>query len=353
MIEKTHALVLAGGSGTRFWPVSRMNRPKQFLDVLGIGKTLLQATIERVNQLLPLERIWLSANQQHQHLIETQTPHIPPERRLYEPLQRNTAPSILYAVEVIARQFPEALMWILPADHFIPDQEEFLRLIESIINNCDFSEAIFTIGIRPSHPHTGYGYIQFIPKPTLCKPVKTFTEKPSKELAELFIQSGDFLWNSGMFLARAAVLKEAFSQFAPDLYEIFSDMDLSDPSSLLKAFQQAPAISFDYAIMEKYPTVMVIEGNFRWWDLGGWNAIHEVSPHDQWGNSSYAQVRTQSVKECLFFSDNPKKIIVAEGLSGYLIIDTADALLILPRSQEQSIRDWVQRLRTEGNSEYL
>ncbi|MEN3040012.1 MAG: sugar phosphate nucleotidyltransferase [Bacteroidia bacterium] len=354
MIEKTHVLILAGGSGTRFWPVSRANRPKQFLDVLGTGRTLLQATVERVSRLIPLDRIWVCANQQHKPLIETQIPHTLPERRLYEPFQRNTAPSILHAVEVIGRQFPEALIWIVPADHFIPDEDEFIRLIQAIIQNCDFSgDAIFTIGIRPTHPHTGYGYIQFVPKPSLCKPVKTFTEKPSEELARLFFQSGEFLWNSGMFLARTAVFRQAFSQFAPDLYEIFSDTDLSDQEALIRAFQQAPSISFDYAIMEKYPIVMVVEGNFRWWDLGGWNAIHEVSPHDQWGNSSYARVRLHSVKDCLFFSDNPDKIIVADGLSGYLVIDTADALLILPRSQEQTIREWVQHLRTEGEVKYL
>ncbi|MCX8112767.1 MAG: sugar phosphate nucleotidyltransferase [Bacteroidia bacterium] len=353
MIAQTHAVILAGGSGTRFWPLSRASRPKQFLDVLGTKKSLLQSTVERVSLLLPPERIWLSAYRMHQALVESQLGDFPPHRCLYEPLQRNTAPSILWATEVIARQYPDAILWIMPADHFIPDVEAFVQLVRSVLETCDFSEAIYTIGIRPRYPHTGYGYIQFIPKPTLCKPVKTFTEKPSKELAELFIQSGDFLWNSGIFIAHVSVLRRSFSQHAPEIYELFADIDVSDPEAVLKAFQQVPAISFDYAVMEKYTPVAVVEGNFRWWDLGGWNALYEVSAHDPNGNSLFTKAFLGSVKNCLLVSSEPKKVIVVDGLSDYLVVDTPDALLILPRAQEQTLREWVQRLRTEGGSEYV
>lgn len=353
MIAQTHALILAGGSGTRFWPLSRAAHPKQFLDVLGLGRSLLQATVDRIARLLPPDRIWIVGNQQHQALIEAQVPSIPPERRLYEPLQRNTAPSILWATQKIAQIDPDALLWILPADHFIPDEDEFIQLMHQVVENCDFSEAIFTVGIRPKYPHTGYGYIQFVPKPTLCKPVKTFTEKPSRELAELFFQSGEFLWNSGMFLATARVLRRAFQQHAPELFELFSEINLHDPNAVLQAFRQSANISFDYAIMEKYTPVVVVEGNFRWWDLGGWNAVHEVSPHDPDGNTTFSHAYLKSVKNSFVFSQNPQKVIIVEGLEDYLVIDTADALLILPRAQEQSIREWVQRLRTEGKSAYL
>lgn len=353
MIARTHALILAGGSGTRFWPLSRAAYPKQFLDVLGIGRSLLQATVERIAHVLPVEHIWIAGNQQHRSLIENQVPAILPDHRLYEPLQRNTAPGILWATEVIARHDPEALVWVLPADHFIPDEAEFIQLMREVLRSCDFSEAVYTVGIRPRYPHTGYGYIQFIPRQTLCKPVKTFTEKPSSELAELFVQSGDFLWNSGMFLATVGVLRQAFRTHAPELYELFAEIDPLDEAAVLRAFQQAPAISFDYAIMEKYQPVMVVEGGFRWWDLGGWNAVHEVSPHDGDGNSVFTNVRLKGVKDSLFFSRDTGKLIIAEGLQGYLVIDTPDALLILPRSQEQTIREWVQRLRAEGETEYL
>lgn len=353
MIERTHALILAGGSGTRFWPLSRAAHPKQFLDVLGIGRSLLQATVERVARLLPIERIWISGNQQHRSLIERQLPHILPARQLYEPLQRNTAPSILWATEVIFRHDSEALIWILPSDHYVPDEEQFIQLMREVLRSCDFSEAIYTVGIRPRYPHTGYGYIQFVPRQTLCKPVKTFTEKPSRELAELFVQSGDFLWNSGMFLASVSVLRRAFKEHTPELYELFAEIDPMDAAAILQAFQQAPAVSFDYAVMERYHPVMVVEGGFRWWDLGGWNAVHEVSPHDANGNSLFVKAHLKGVKDSLFFSQDNRKLIIAEGLEEYLVIDTPDALLILPRSQEQTIREWVQRLRAEGENEYL
>ncbi|MCX7606111.1 MAG: sugar phosphate nucleotidyltransferase [Bacteroidia bacterium] len=354
MIEKTHAVILAGGVGSRFWPASRSARPKQFLDILGTGKTVLTSTISRVRRLLPPERIWLVGNQQHSALIVEQAAEISPHRRLLEPFQRNTAASILWATETVFREDPEALLWILPADHFIPEEEGLITLVQRLLRECDFSEAIFTIGIKPRYPHTGYGYIQYVPiSGRICQPVKTFTEKPSRELAEVFLQSGDFLWNSGMFFARAAVLRHAFQLHATELWEVFQGISLQDGMAVREAFQQAPAISFDYAIMEKYHPVMVVQGEFSWWDLGGWNSVHEVSPHDEEGNTLRAKVLLKGVQDTLFFSSQPKKLIIAEGLKGYLVIDTEDALLILPREEEQTIREWVQRLRSEGEIEYL
>ncbi|MEN2992573.1 MAG: sugar phosphate nucleotidyltransferase [Bacteroidia bacterium] len=356
MIAHTHAVILAGGSGTRFWPWSRAAQPKQFLDVLGIGKTLLQSTYVRLARLLPPERIWVIGNSQHADLLAQQVPEIPPSNRLLEPLQRNTAPSILWASQVIARQAADPLLWVLPADHFIPDEELFIHLMRRVLENCDFSEAIYTVGIQPRYPHTGYGYIQFVPtSDALCHPVKTFTEKPSRELAELFLQSGDFLWNAGMFLGRAAVFQKAFQEHAPEIYEVFQEAaELeNDSEALLRAFQRVPSISFDYAIMEKYQPVRVVVGEFRWWDLGGWNAVYEVSPQDEKKNALRSPALLREVEGSFFLSTLPRKLIVAEGLKDYLVVDTMDALLILPRSQEQSLRDWVQRLRSEGKVDYL
>jgi len=348
-----HALILAGGSGTRFWPVSRAAHPKQFLDILGQGKTLLQATIARVQKLLPPDHIWIAANPQHADLLSAQLPTFPQGQILFEPLARNTAPPILWAALHLARREPEAVLWILPADQYIPDEGPFIDLMRQVFATCDFSEAIFTVGIKPRYPHTGYGYIQYVPGPGLCHPVKTFTEKPSRELAELFLQSGDFLWNSGMFIASLAVILRAFQEKAPEIYEAFQDINLDDPEALRSAFQRVPAISFDYAIMEKYHPVKVVEGHFAWWDLGGWKALHEVSPHDEHGNTRRAQVYTQAVRDTLFFSAQPHKLIIAQGLDGYLVLDTEEALVILPQSEEQSLREWVQRLRTEGKVRYL
>lgn len=306
MSPKTYALILAGGSGTRFWPVSRAAHPKQFLDVLGKGHSLLQATFLRVRHLIPDQRIWVVGNAQHEALLREQLPDLAPQNLLLEPLQRNTAPSILWASLLLLQEDPEALLWILPADHYIPDEEPFLRLIHEVLTTCDFSQAILTIGIKPSYPHTGYGYIQFVPVAgSLCQPVKTFTEKPSRELAEVFLQSGDFLWNSGMFLAKASVLVQAFMEHAPELYEAFQGIAEREGPRVRAAFQQAPSISFDYAVMEKYHPVMVVEGRFPWWDLGGWKALHEVHPHDPHQNSLRGEVYTHNVTNTLLFAQPP------------------------------------------------
>lgn len=354
MRENVHVLILAGGSGTRFWPLSRAAKPKQFLDVVGIGKSLLQATWDRVTQLIPPERVWVAGHQQHADLLRAQLPAAFPDRLLLEPIQRNTAATILWATELLAQEDPTAILWILPADHFIPDEGPFLTLLHRIFTQCDFSEAIFTVGIKPRYPHTGYGYIQFVPTPNrLCQPVKTFTEKPSYELAEVFLQSGDFLWNSGMFIAQVSVLQKAFRQHLPEMYEIFCGMTFREGEPLRQAFQRAPSISFDYAIMERYQPVMVVEGQFRWWDLGGWNALYEISPKEGQENALRAHAYVQGTKRSLILSSQPSKLLIVSGLEDFLVIDTEDALLILPRTEEQSIREWVQRLRTEGETAYL
>lgn len=352
-MKNLHTLILAGGSGTRFWPISRAARPKQFLDILGQGKTLLQATIQRVQVLVPADHIWIAANPQHADLLAAQLPDFPASQILFEPLARNTAPPILWAALHLARAEPDAILWVLPADQYIPDERGFLELMRQVFATCDFSEAIYTVGIKPRYPHTGYGYIQYVPGPGLCHTVKTFTEKPPRELAELFLQSGDFLWNSGMFMAHVKVLVRAFQEKAPEVYEAFQGLNLDDPEALKGAFQQVPAISFDYAIMEKYHPVKVLEGHFAWWDLGSWKALHEVSPHDEHGNTLRGQAYTQKVQDTLLFSAQPHKLILVQGLEGYLVVDTEDALVILPQSEEQSLRDWVQRLRTEGKVRYL
>ncbi|MCS6789787.1 MAG: sugar phosphate nucleotidyltransferase [Bacteroidia bacterium] len=354
MRTKIHALILAGGSGTRFWPVSRNAHPKQFLDILGTGRSLLQSTYARLRKILPDSQIWLVGNRQHLPLLQEQLPEMPLSHLLLEPLQRNTAPSILWSTLHIHQLQGDVLLWIMPADHYIPDEDIFLELMQGVFQNCDFSQAIFTVGIRPKYPHTGYGYIQYASVPnSICYPVKTFTEKPSQELAEVFVQSGEFLWNAGMFIARTTVLLHAFQQYSPEIYEIFQGLSPDSSEEVLRAFQRAPSISFDYAIMEKYSPVMVVEGNFRWWDLGGWNAVHEVSPCDERGNRLHSISHLKDVRNSFIYSATPDKLIIVEGLSDYLVIDTPDALLILPKAQEQGIREWVQTLKTSGREEYL
>jgi mannose-1-phosphate guanylyltransferase len=353
---KVHGVILAGGMGTRFWPVSRAAHPKQFLDVLGIGKSLLQATYGRLRQRLNPDHIWVVGAQMHAELLRAQLPELDRSHLLLEPLQRNTAPSILWASTYIHAHDPEAVLWIVPADHYIPDEADFLALMDRLFAQCNLHKGIYTVGIRPTSPHTGYGYIQYLPsssEETFCYKVKTFTEKPSRELAEVFLQSGDFLWNSGMFIARASTLLQAYEKHAPELYELLSDVKEYEEGLLRERFQQCPSISFDYAIMEKYEEVYVVEGKFRWWDLGGWEAVYQVLPHDAQGNVFHGQVLSEGVKDSFVFGAVSGRLIYVVGLEGYLVVDTADALLILPRAQEQHIRGIVGRLQAEGKDDYL
>jgi mannose-1-phosphate guanylyltransferase len=351
-----HGVILAGGMGTRFWPVSRAAHPKQFLDVLGIGKSLLQATYGRLRQRLNPDHIWVVGAQMHAELLRAQLPELDRSHLLLEPLQRNTAPSILWASTYIHAHDPEAVLWIVPADHYIPDEADFLALMDRLFAQCNLHKGIYTVGIRPTSPHTGYGYIQYLPSSSeeiFCYKVKTFTEKPSRELAEVFLQSGDFLWNSGMFIARASTLLQAYEKHAPELYELLSDVKEYEEGLLRERFQQCPSISFDYAIMEKYEEVYVVEGKFRWWDLGGWEAVYQVLPHDAQGNVFHGQVLSEGVKDSFVFGAVSGRLIYVVGLEGYLVVDTADALLILPRAQEQHIRGIVGRLQAEGKDDYL
>ncbi len=351
-----HGVILAGGMGTRFWPVSRTARPKQFLDVLGTGKSLLQSTYARLRQRISPERIWVVGAQMHKDLLHTHLPEIPKNRLLLEPLQRNTAASILWVTAHIYAQDKEALLWIVPADHYIPDEAEFLALIDRILSQCNLTRGIYTIGIRPTSPHTGYGYIQYIPSPEgsgFCHRVKTFTEKPSRELAELFLQSGDFLWNSGMFIASAANILKAYEKYAPELYELLAGSAHLEEGALRERFQQCPSISFDYAIMERHEEVYVVEGQYRWWDLGGWEAVYQVLPHDPDGNLLHGQVLVEGVRNSFVFGASSQRLVYVVGLEHYLVLDTADALLILPRAQEQHIRAVVGRLQAEGKVDYL
>lgn len=353
---KIHGVILAGGMGTRFWPVSRASQPKQFLDILGVGRSLLQATYARLRQRLSPNHIWVVGAQMHEALLRAQLPELPADHLLLEPLQRNTAASILWAASHLYHHDPEATLWIVPADHYIPDEAQLLALMDRLFSQCNLQQGIYTIGIRPTSPHTGYGYIQYIPSPesgSFCYKVKTFTEKPSRELAELFLQSGDFLWNSGMFIAQAATLLRAYEKHAPELYELLGEAGKMGDEQLRERFQQCPAISFDYAIMEKYEEVHVVEGQFRWWDLGSWEALYQVLSHDEAGNVLNGQIFAENVRDCFIFSASGKRLLYAVGLQGYLVVDTADALLILPRSQEQHIRGIVGRLQAEGKADYL
>lgn len=345
-----HALILAGGKGTRFWPLSREKKPKQFLDILGTGRSLLESTLQRIQPLQPV--IWIIGAQEHEALLK---PYSPPAHILLEPIAKNTAPAILYALLQIHRQDPEGIVLCLPADHYIPDEKIFQDQIAQTLQKCPLDKTIYTFGIPPTHPHTGYGYIQYTPseKEKFCYPVRTFTEKPSLELAAKFVESEEFLWNSGMFLFKAEIGLKAYQTYAPELYELFSPL-AENPQELHERYQRAHAISFDYAIMEKYPSVAVVKGRFRWWDLGSWNALASFLPHDNQENAAnHTECLFLHAQNNLVFGSQSHKILVLMGVENLIVVDTPDALLITHKSQEQEIRHVVQTLTYNRKEIYL
>ncbi|MGQ9864063.1 MAG: mannose-1-phosphate guanylyltransferase [Bacteroidia bacterium] len=345
-----HALILAGGRGTRFWPLSREKKPKQFLDILDTGQSLLESTLQRVRPLQP--KLWIIGAQEHKTLLE---PYHTQAHILLEPIAKNTAPAILYALLQIHRQDPEAIVLCLPADHYIPDEKIFQDQVLHTLQKCPLDRAIYTFGIPPTYPHTGYGYIQYAPSAAeqFCYSVRTFTEKPSRELATKFVESGEFLWNSGMFLFSAQVGLKAYQTYAPELYELFLPL-VENPQELHERYQQAHAISFDHAIMEKYPSVAVVKGRFRWWDLGSWNALASLLPHDNQDNATcHTECLFLHAQNNLVVGSQPHKILVLMGVENLIVVDTPDALLITHKSQEQEIRHIVQNLTYNRKEIYL
>lgn len=345
--KNRYCVIMCGGVGSRFWPFSRTDRPKQFLDFFGCGRTLLQLTYDRIAQLVAPENIILVTNVAYSDLIREQLPEVAEENILCEPARRNTAPCVLWAARHIAARHPDASMVILPSDHLILRENVLLDCIARGFDFVEQGDRLLTIGIRPKNPNTGYGYIQ-MGQPVEDLPgfmkVKTFTEKPNRELAEVFLESGEFLWNAGMFLWRADAILKAFAEYAPDLYSLY-DVDAktyldaeSERRFIETVFPQSVSISIDYAVMEKAQNVYVEESDPGWSDLGSWKALYEVSPKNEAGNvTQNCRVLASECKNTLFATTDDK-LIAAYGLDGYIVADNGNALLIYPAEREQEIK---------------
>lgn len=345
-----YCVIMCGGIGSRFWPFSRTSRPKQFLDFFGSGRSLLQMTFDRISHLVPKENIILVTNIQYRDLVIEQLPEIPQENVLCEPARRNTAPCILWAARHIKARNPEASMVILPSDHLILREIVFLDALRKGFEFIEAGDRLLTIGIRPSNPNTGYGYIQMGDAvdghPDFMK-VKTFTEKPDLEMARIFIDSGEFLWNAGQFLWTADAILKAFEQHAPDLATLFetSDEVYLNPEQekrfVESVFPQAVNISIDYAVLEKARNVFVEESDPGWSDVGSWRALYEVSPKNEAGNvTQNCRILANDCHNTLFATGSDK-LIAACGLDGYIVVDTDNALLIYPAEREQEIKSVV------------
>lgn len=363
MTDNSHryCVIMCGGVGSRFWPFSRTQMPKQFLDFFGTGSSLLQMTVDRVRPLVPTSNIILVSNESYKPLLREQLPDIPEENILLEPARRNTAPCICWAAHHIYARDSRASIMTLPSDHLILKETVFHEVMDKGLTYVEDHDALLTLGIKPTSPETGYGYIQqglfCTDTPDVAK-VKCFTEKPSLEMAKVLLASGDFLWNSGIFLWRATTILHAFAELAPDIAEVFDTGEKTydtpqETDFIAGAFPSAPSISVDYAIMEKAPNVYVMPVDLGWSDLGTWGALYDISPKNLDGNvTQNCKLLTHDCSGSVF-AIKGDKIVVASGLKDYIVAENGNALLIVPRSQEQEIRRHVNEVKTRFGLDYI
>jgi mannose-1-phosphate guanylyltransferase len=353
-MKNNYAVIMAGGIGSRFWPMSKASRPKQFIDILGTGETLIQQTFGRLSKICSNENILIVTNKNYKDLCLEQLPKIKEENILCEPCMRNTAPCVAYAAFKIHNQNPEANMIVAPSDHLITNEDAFVRVVKDGMQASAANDILLTIGILPSRPDTGYGYIQFNEHPLKSNPtikkVKTFTEKPNQELALQFLDSGDFLWNSGIFIWSAETIIESFRKHLRDIYDVFEGGKqyyyTSEESKYIdRMFPTCKNISIDYGIMEKSDSVYVFPADFGWSDLGTWGSLYTHLDLDK--NQNAVQGKKVLLYDC---SDNIVKIpndklVVLQGLNGYIVVENDGKLLICKKEDEQKIKQFVSDVK--------
>jgi mannose-1-phosphate guanylyltransferase len=358
--QNTYIAIMAGGIGSRFWPLSRINYPKQFLDILGSGQSLIQQTYERFRHLVPRQNIYVVTANEYLGITREQLPDLPRENILGEPYRKNTAPCIAYISFKIRELNPEASLIVAPADHLILNEHKFLDICNQALEFVNHFNALITIGIKPTYPNTGYGYIQhegIEAIPSIFK-VRTFTEKPNRELAKTFIASGDFLWNSGIFVWQIKRGLEAFKKHLPEMYELFaSDADkLNTPeekSILESIYPQCTNISIDFGVMEKADNVYVIPASFGWSDLGTWNSAWENMEKDYLENAvAGTNVIVFDTNKCVVNVPDDK-LVVLQGLDDYIIVDTKDVLLICQKEKEQEIKEYLAEVKRNKGDKFL
>jgi mannose-1-phosphate guanylyltransferase len=360
MNKHHYVAIMAGGIGSRFWPKSRAAHPKQFLDILNTGKTLLQWTFERYAHFIPQENIYVVTSEEYENIVADQLPEIPRENIVTEPSRKNTAPCIAYISFKLLQKDPESILVVTPSDHLVFDTEIFKNITHQALDFANTQHAFVTLGIKPTHPNTGYGYIQYNAgevAPGIFT-VKTFTEKPNLELAQTFIASGDFLWNSGIFIWKVKNIIEAFEKFQPEMFELFEAEKAafntpSEKTAINKIYPLCTSISIDYAIMEKATNVFVIPSGFGWSDLGTWNSAYDNIEKDYFGNAVIGNnvIIIDSTK-CMVNVPH-KKLVMLQGLDDFIVIDTDDALLICEKQKEQNIKEYVAEVKRSKGDKFL
>jgi mannose-1-phosphate guanylyltransferase len=355
-----YVAIMAGGIGSRFWPLSRVNYPKQFLDILGTGRTLIQQTFDRFAALVPPGNIFVVTANEYLDITKEQLPGIPVENILGEPFRKNTAPCIAYISFKLQQKNPDASLIIAPADHLILNEGKFIDVCRQALDFVNHFNALITIGIKPTYPNTGYGYIQHEGVeaiPSIYK-VKTFTEKPNRELAQTFIASGDFLWNSGIFVWQIRRGIEGFRKYLPEMYELFyseqEKLNSEEEKQVIEQiYPQCPNISIDFGLMEKAENVYVIPASFGWSDLGTWNSAWENMEKDYLENAVAGRnVIVFDTTRCMIHVPD-EKLVVLQGLENYIITDTKDVLLICQKEKEQEIKEYVTEVKRNKGDKFL
>lgn len=357
-MNTNYCVIMAGGIGSRFWPYSKNNKPKQFLDFLGTGRSLLQMTFDRLRHVVPAEHILIVSNRIYRDLILEQLPEILPEQVLLEPMRRNTAPCIAYAVSRIKSKEENANIIVAPSDHLILKEQEFIAYLKKGLDFIEKNDALLTLGIKPSRPETGYGYIQIGEGDGELRKVKTFTEKPNLELAKVFFESGEFFWNSGIFLWNLKAIEKAFEKLLPDMAACFNNGKdkfgtESEEAFINEVYPSCENISIDYGILEKADNVHVLCADFGWSDLGTWGSLFDLSEKTEEGNVT--------MKGNVEFYDSRKNIIavpegkiaVVEGLDDYIVAWNDDALMICRKSEEQKIRQIVNDISVKYKGDFI
>jgi mannose-1-phosphate guanylyltransferase len=356
-MENNYCIIMAGGVGSRFWPFSRNDRPKQFLDFFGTGRSLLQLTFDRLRHLVPAENILIVSNVIYKDLILEQLPEIKADQVLLEPNRRNTAPCIAYAVNRIKAMTDKANIIVAPSDHLILKENDFLDTLRAGLDFIENNDNLLTLGIKPSRPETGYGYIQIDEGDTNLRRVKTFTEKPNAELAQIFYETGEFFWNSGIFLWNLQTITKAFDELLPEVSNKFTAGEEffntpKEQAFIDQMYQSCPNISIDYGIMEKASNVYVLCSDFGWTDLGTWGSLYEMSTKDENKNVSL------KCKTAFYESEEnivvlpSEKLAVIQDLKGYIVAESDNVLLICKLEDEQRIRQFVNDMNIKFDGKF-
>ncbi|MEY2648028.1 MAG: hypothetical protein RL282_741 [Bacteroidota bacterium] len=360
MNSNHYVAIMAGGIGSRFWPMSRTSYPKQFLDILNMGRTLIQGTYDRFSKFIPKENIYIVTAEEYVEIVKEQLPELPVANIVSEPSRKNTAPCIAYISYKLKVLNEKGSLICAPADHIILDEMAFTKVCLEALSFVNDHKALITLGIKPTHPNTGYGYIQFEQQPASDNvyKVKTFTEKPNAELARTFVSSGEFLWNAGIFVWQVNNIVKAFQKYQPELAEVFETHlahynTPKEKEAIDKIYPQCTNVSIDYAIMEKADNVYIIPSSFGWSDLGTWNSAHENMEKDYLGNAvAGSDVMVIDAKDNMVHVPN-HKLVLLQGMNDYIIVDTEDVLMICKKDKEQEIKQYVAEVKRNKGDKYL